>query len=117
MQTKPAIQLTQKEMRNRICEVLGTILNSREVSRWELWPGSMYLAEHIARDLGNIVEFGKGTIKRGSRVIVKAGFSVGSRGRVEFVEPKCQGDGKIWVTRDGDSGPKYWHEHELEIIE
>ena len=116
MQSKPVIELTQKELCNRIMEVLGTILNSREVSLWELWPGTRYLAEHISRDLGNIVEFSKGKITRGSRVVIKAGFSVGSRGVVEFVEPKGQAEGKIWVTRNGDSGPKYWYEHELEIL-
>jgi len=117
MSTKPTIELTQKELRNRITTVLGSALNSREVVMWDSWPGSVFLAEHIVRDLGNIVEFGKGKIERGSKVVIKAGFSVGSRGKVEFVEPKGQAEGKIWVTRDGDSGPKYWYEHELEILE
>lgn len=113
--TKPTIELTYKQLRDRITTVLGSAINSRNVVTWECWPGSVVLANHIVQDLGKILEFGKGKIARGSKVKVVAGFSVGSSGVVEFVEPLP--GGKIWVTRNGDSGPKYWYEHELEIVE
>lgn len=115
--TKPMIDFTQKELRNRIGEVLGTILNSRDVSLWDNWPGTMYLAEHITRNLGDIVEFSKGKIQRGSKVLIVDGFSKGSKGVVDFVEPLDTVDAKFWVTRHGDSGPKFWHKHELELLE
>jgi hypothetical protein len=117
MNTKPMIDFTQKELRNRITEVLGTILNSRDVARWDNWPGTQYLAEHVSRNLGDIVEFSKGKIKRGSKVKIVEGFSTGSVGIVDFVEPPNIRDSKIWVTRKGDSGPKYWLKHELELLE
>jgi hypothetical protein len=115
--TKPTIELTQKELRNRITEVLGTILNSRDVSLWDNWPGTQYLAEHVSRNLGDIVEFSKGKIKRGSKVKIVEGFSTGSVGIVDFVEPFSNADAKVWVTRTGASGPNCWLKHELELIE
>lgn len=117
MNTKPTIELTQIELRWRICEVLGTILNSRDVSLWDNWPGTQYLAEHVSRNLGDIVEFSKGKIKRGSKVKIIEGFSKGSVGIVDFVEPLDTVDAKFWVTRHGDSSPKFWLKHELELLE
>lgn len=115
--TKPTIELTRKQLRDRITTVLGSALSTQNVVMWECWPGSVTLADHIVHDLGKLLEFGKGKIVRGSKVKVVAGFSVGSTGVVEFVEPLRGAEGKIWVTRNGDSGPKYWFEHELEILE
>lgn len=49
---------------------------------------------------------------RGDRVFAthKAGFHKGAHGVVEFVEPT----GKVWVLRDGASGPVYYMPDELD---
>jgi hypothetical protein len=114
---KPTIELTYKQLRERIMIVLGEVLNPCTVSTWDKWPGSIYLADHITKELGNVLEFGKEKVRRGSRVVIIDGFSKGSRGTVEFVEPKGAAlQTKVWVLRDGDSEPKYWFEQELEIL-
>lgn len=53
--------------------------------------------------------------KRGDRVYAgpNAGFNRGAEGTVEFVEP---GGERIWVLRDGSSGPVYYAPHELEFL-
>ncbi len=52
--------------------------------------------------------------KRGDRVLVNqtSGFNKGAEGIVEFVEP----NGRIWVLRDGSSGPVYFYPTELDLI-
>jgi hypothetical protein len=52
---------------------------------------------------------------RGTRVRANstAGFHKGATGTVEFVEPSGQ---KIWVLRDGSSGPVFYIPSELDII-
>ena len=49
---------------------------------------------------------------RGDRVSVNSssGFHQGARGVVEFVEPS----GKVWVLRDGASGPVFFYPKELD---
>lgn len=49
-------------------------------------------------------------LRRGHVVQVIAGFNVGARGVVEFVEPSGQ---KIWVLRNGASTPVFYHPDEL----
>ncbi|AVH85268.1 hypothetical protein RsoM2USA_340 [Ralstonia phage RsoM2USA] len=57
----------------------------------------------------------KTNLKRGDRVLVnnKSGFSKGSRGTVEFVEPVE----RIWVLRDGSSSPVFFYDYELDLLE
>lgn len=52
-------------------------------------------------------------LRRGHVVQVIAGFNVGARGVVEFVEPSGQ---KVWVLRNGASNPVYYHPDELQKI-
>ncbi len=54
------------------------------------------------------------SIRRGHSVKVVAGFNVGARGIVEFVEPSGE---KIWVLRDGASTPVFYHPEELKKID
>ncbi len=54
------------------------------------------------------------SIRRGHTVRVVAGFNVGARGIVEFVEPSGE---KIWVLRDGASTPVFYHPSELQKID
>lgn len=54
------------------------------------------------------------SIRRGHSVKVIAGFNVGARGIVEFVEPSGE---KIWVLRDGASTPVFYHPSELKKID
>lgn len=54
-------------------------------------------------------------LKRGDRVRVndRSGFSKGSKGTVEFVEPVE----RIWVLRDGASSPVFFYDYELDLLE
>lgn len=52
------------------------------------------------------------TLRRGHTVKVVAGFNVGARGIVEFVEPSGE---KIWVLHDGASTPVFYHPKELVV--
>lgn len=54
-----------------------------------------------------------GGIKVGSRVRVIAGFGVGAKGVVNYIEPS----GKLWVRRDGASSDVYYHLEELVGVE
>lgn len=117
MDTKPTIELTQAEMRDHITIALNAALDSRNVSLWDNWPGTFSLAERVCQSLQDFVEYSKGTIKKGSKVRIASGFSTGSKGVVEFVEPGQHPAAKVWVTRYGDSSPKFWLKHELELLE
>ena len=57
----------------------------------------------------------KTNLKRGDRVLVnnRSGFSKGSKGTVEFVEPVE----RIWVLRDGSSSPVFFYDYELDLLE
>lgn len=54
------------------------------------------------------------SIRRGHSVKVIAGFSVGARGVVEFVEPSGE---KIWVLRDNASTAVFYRPEELAKID
>lgn len=42
-----------------------------------------------------------------------AGFHKGAEGVVQFVEPSYE---KVWVLRDGSSGPVFYHPSELDVL-
>lgn len=54
------------------------------------------------------------TLRRGHTVKVIAGFNVGAKGVVEFVEPSGE---KIWVLRDYTCTPVFYHPKELQKID
>lgn len=60
------------------------------------------------------VRVNQGYFPIGVRVLVngQSGFSRGSKGVVQFQEPN---QGKVWVLRDGASGPCFFMGHELDI--
>jgi hypothetical protein len=51
----------------------------------------------------------------GSKVEVIKGFSVGSKGVIQFVEPLGPPTGKIWVLREHSTTPVYYHHDELKL--
>lgn len=114
---KPTIELTYKELHERINLAIDAVVNSKDCVLWKNWPGTNMFATAATDALKGVVEFGKGTIVRGSRVRILQGcFSAGSVGTVDFVEPLRAADSKVWVTRDGDSSPKFWFLTELELV-
>jgi hypothetical protein len=48
----------------------------------------------------------------GGRVKVIAGFNVGAKGTVNYIEPS----GKLWVRRDGASSDVFYMPEEVKVI-
>lgn len=112
LKTKPQLDITHDELLWLINDAL-LAATTKQCQEWKDWPGTQHFAHAVRQALLGVLDVSKPKIKRGSRVRVVGGFSLGSFGTVDFVEPN---DGKIWMTRDGDSSPKWWKKHELEIL-
>lgn len=109
---KPTIDTTRKDLHAQ----LGKAIRDKALATKFSCTTDDYV-DVMLNIFAEYVEFGKSQIQRGSRVLVIDGFSKGSVGTVEFVEPARKEDSKIWMLRDGDSSPKYWFASELELID
>jgi hypothetical protein len=79
--------------------------NARDLAEWE----SEQERERLRAN-------SNGFFPIGIRVKVnqQSGFHKGARGFVQFQEPS---EGRVWVVRDGDSGPKFFWGYELDYDE
>lgn len=106
---KPTIGVSRKQLEIEIKHKIETL-----AFLTDKMPSTNEYVRAITDIIAVHAEFGKDKIVKGDKVVIISGFSKGSKGVVDFVEPLA--NGKYWVTRNGDSSPKFWMEHELELI-
>lgn len=95
---------------NKVCQSWG--IGSSSTLPYDFILALLYI--EVASQVMNHAK-GLMSFSRGVRVQVNssAGFSRGSKGTIEFVEPNGV---RIWVTRDMSNSQAYFHPSELDII-
>lgn len=91
----------------------GVLPDIQTVCSWKNWPGTKYIRDAVLQATilhCNITS----TFSRGDRVTVNAssGFSPGSIGTVEYVQP----NGHVWVLRDGADSALLFRTDELDNV-